>query len=62
MTEVVYRCDAYKVCTYPFQNSLMVFFFYSSGRIMAEHEDGTVIKQFMDLNNYKSILKELSEM
>ncbi len=29
---------------------------------MAEHEDGTVIKQFMNLNNHKTILKELSEM
>lgn len=62
MGKVIYKCDAYKVCSYPFRNSVMMFYFYSSGRIVTEHEDGTVIKQFTNSENYKSVVENLSKL
>lgn len=62
MGKVIYKCDEFKACAYPFQDNNIVIYFHSSGKIYIEADDGCVINKFTGLDNYKSIMRELSEL
>ena len=62
MGKVIYKCNEFKACAYPFQNDNIVVYFHSSGEMYIEANNGCVINKFTSSNNYKSIMKELYEL